>query len=302
MFQNYFKTAWRNIFRNRVFSAIEICSLSIGLSVCMLIILYTKDEISFDRFHTKQSRIYRVVQTMQVGQDHSDKMGITMAPLGPVYAQNIPSIEKFVRINEFETTVKRGNELFTEKPLFVDPDFFNIFSFDLRKGNADAVLSDLYSVVLSADYAKKYFGSEDPIGKTIQIKLFDDFENFTVTGVSENAPKNSSIQFSFLLPIEYYLRNNQHDGWIGGSYNTFLLTKPLADTALLVRQMQSIFDLHTHDQIAQAKKEQGIFLKVIQGIQPLRAIHLDTSMGTDNGLDGGSDRTYSYLQVLPFLF
>ena len=295
MIQNYFKTAWRNIFRNKVFSAIEICSLSIGLCVCMLIILYTKDEISFDRFHTKQSRIYRVVQTMQVGQDHSDKLGITMAPLGPAYAQNIPSIEKFVRINETETIVKRGNELFNEKPLFVDPDFFNLFSFDLREGNRDAVLKELYSVVLSADYAKKYFGLEDPMGKTIQIKLFDDFENFTVTGVSENAPQNSSIRFSFLLPLEYYLKNNQHDGWIGGSYNTFLLIKPLADTGLLVRQMQSIFDLHTHDQIAHLKKEQGISVKVIQGIQPIRAIHLDTSMGTGNGLDGGSDRSYSYL-------
>ena len=295
MIPNYFKTAWRNIFRNRVFAAIEISSLSIGLSVCMLIILYTKDEISFDRFHAKQSRIYRVVQTMQVGQDHSDKMGITMAPLGPAYAQNIPSIEKFVRINEFETTVKRGNELFTEKPLFVDPDFFNVFSFDLRKGNPDAVLKDLYSVVLSADYAKKYFGSEDPVGKTIQIKLYDDFENFTVTGVSENSPQNSSIQFSFLLPLEYYFRNNPHDGWIGGSYNTFLLTKPHTDTGLLVRQMQFIFDQHTSDQIAQFKKQQGISLRVIQGVQPIRATHLDTSIGTDNGLAGSSDRSYSYL-------
>ncbi|MFI5154339.1 MAG: ABC transporter permease [Chitinophagales bacterium] len=295
MFQNYFKTAWRNILRNRIFSIIEISSLSIGLTVCMLILLYTKDEISFDRFHQNKSRIYRIVQTMQVGQDHSDKMGITMDPLGPAYAKDIPSIEKFVRINEFETTVKIGNQLFTEKPLFVDPDFFNVFSFTLIKGKADAVLRDLYSVVLSADYAKKYFGSGDPVGKTIQIKLFEDFENFTVSGVSENAPQNSSIRFDFLLPLEYYNRNNLHDGWIGGSVNTFLLVRPKTDTGMLVRQMQSIFDQHTSDQIAQARKAQGISIRVIQGIQPITAIHLDSSIGTDNGIAGGSDRSYSYL-------
>jgi putative ABC transport system permease protein len=142
MLKNYFKTAWRNLWRNKIFSAIKILGLSIGLTVCMLILLYTKDEISFDQFHENKTQIHRIVQTWQMGNDPAQTIGITNAIVGESFAKEIPEVLQYVRVNGVAVTVKKNNDVFTENPLFVDDNFFSVFTFPLLEGNKRTALKD----------------------------------------------------------------------------------------------------------------------------------------------------------------
>lgn len=164
--------------RDKTFSAIKVMGLGIGLAVCMLIFLYTKDEISNDRFHENKAQLYRVIQTFRFGDDPPQIIGTTNAIVGETFATSIPEIRQCVRINGTAVTVRKDNEVFIENPLFVDDNFFSVFTFPLLEGNKRTALKDMHSVVLSTDMAKKYFGTTDVIGKTIQLKVGDEFEDF----------------------------------------------------------------------------------------------------------------------------
>src|ERR1700730_11046456 len=302
MLKNYFIVAWRNLVRNKIFSIIKVTGLGIGLTVCMLIFLYAKDEISYDRFHERQSQIYRIAQTWQFGKDKPMKLGITNSILGEVFKKEIPEIQQFVRINGIPVTVKKENDVFTENPLFVDSTFFSVFSFPLIKGTGTTALREINSIVLSRECAKKYFGSMDVIGKILQIKLNDRFENFTVTGLAATTPQNSTIKFDILLPFEYYKKTLEHGGWLGGSLNTFLLLDAGAHIKQVEAKMQELFDKNSKDQLAKAKQEQGISLKISLSLQPITEIHLSKSLGADNGLSDRSGSIYSYVLTCIAIF
>ena len=178
MIKNYFKIAFRNLWRNKIFSIIKILGLSIGLTVCMLIFLYTKDEISYDQFHENKEHLFRIIQTWQFGKDPAQTIGITNSVVGESFEREIPEVQQYVRVNGTAVTVKKNSNVFTENPLFVDDNFFSVFNFPLVEGNKRTALSDPHSVVLSKDMAKKYFGTTDVTGKVMQIKLDTAFENF----------------------------------------------------------------------------------------------------------------------------
>ncbi|HMH34775.1 MAG TPA: ABC transporter permease, partial [Puia sp.] len=292
MISNYFKIAWRNLLSNKILSVIKIGGLGLGLMVCMLILLYNKDEISFDHFHTNKKHIYRVVQTMKIGQDEPNKIGVTQAPLGPAFQKEIPGILLFARVDLTHVTVRKGSDVFTENPLVADTSFFSVFSFSLLKGNPGTALKDAHSVVLSEESAVKYFGTTDVLGKILQVKQNDVFENYTVTGLVENAPQNSSIQYKLILPFESF---NANHGWIGGGPNTFLLLSPQAKLADVKHKIQDIFDKNTSEQISKAKETQNLVIKIELDLQGLTDIHLSSSWKADNGLENGSSPTYSYI-------
>ena len=294
MIKNYFKIALRNLWRNKVFSLIKILGLSIGLTVCMLIFLYTKDEISYDQFHKNKAQLFRVIQTWQMGKEGAQTIGITNGIMGESFSKEIPEVQQFVRVNGEAVTVKKNNNVFTESPLFVDDNFFSVFTFPLSRGNKRTILNDLHSVVLSKEIAKKYFGTEDVIGETMQIKLRDEFENFVVTAVAENSPQNSTLKAGMFLPMKYDLKGRGNE-WFGGSLNTFLLLSPQANIKTVESKMQTLFDKNTRDFLAKAEKEQGIMVKVKLGLQPLTDIHLSKKAGPDNGMSDGSKSAYSYI-------
>ena len=128
MIRNYFKTAWRNIVRNKAFSVIKILGLGIGLAVCMLIFLYTKDELSYDRFHKNKARIFRVIQTLQAGDNPPQTIGITTDIIGEAFSREIPEIQQYVRINGITVTLKKkNNDVITEQGMLVDDNFFKVF-------------------------------------------------------------------------------------------------------------------------------------------------------------------------------
>lgn len=295
MFKNYFKIASRNLWRNKLFSLIKILGLSIGLTVCMLIFLYTKDEISYDQFHENKSQLYRITQDWQMGNQPEQTIGITNGVMGEAFGKEIPEVQQFVRVNGMAVTVKKNNDVITENPLFVDSNYLSVFSFPLIEGSKRTALRDPHSIVLSKEMAKKYFGTTDVIGNTIQVKIDTAFESFTVTAVAENSPQNSTLKADILIPYSIYKNYNDNTGWIGGSLNTFLLLSEKANLKTVQNKMQALFDRNTKAKITQAAKEQGMAIKITLGLQPLTAIHLSTAAGPDNGMSGGSNPIYSYI-------
>lgn len=203
MFRNHLKTAWRNLLKNKFYSAINIAGLTAGLSVGVLILLWVQDELSFDRFHKQASQIYKLEN--QVGTGASVQIWTsTVAPIGMMGKQELPVVKDAVRVTNgkyYYSMTYKEKRLDIDNPIMADPSFFSIFSFPIIKGNAANPFSDNNSIVLTETVAKKYFGDEDPIGKVI---VADKTTNFTVTGITKDAPKNSSIQFDIVMPLQLY--------------------------------------------------------------------------------------------------
>ncbi len=295
MLRSYFIIAWRNILRNKTFSFIKVIGLSIGLMFCMLILLFTKDELSFDQFHANKAQVYRVIQTWTFGANPPQIIGVTNAIMGESFAREIPEVQQFVRVNGLEVTVKKNNNVITEKPLFVDDNFFDVFTFKVWEGDKTSALRELHSIVLSEDMAIKYFGSTNVLGKTVQLKVNEEFENFSVTAVIENSPENSTLKAGMLLPFKYWEKYNSNKGWFGGSLNTFLMLTPQANIRAVEKKMQAMFDTNAKEKLAKAKEQEGIAVNIKLSLQPLTDIHLSTKAGPDNGMSDGSSPAYSYI-------
>ncbi len=295
MFKNYFKTAWRNIVRNKALSFIKILRLSIGLTVCILIFLYSKDEITFDRFHANNENIYRVIQDMRVGDD-AHKLSITASSLGEAFQTEIPEVRASVRLSGISATVNRGDDVFAENLSVADNNFFSVFSFNLVSGNTASILKDVYSIVLTESTAKKYFGStKNAIGKILQLNTGHEFENFTVTGIAADTPQNSTIRFDMLIPFDFFKKGLPASDWVGGSLNTFLLLAPQADKHTVIKKMQAIFDKNTSAQKQEAEKQMHTTVSISLDLQALSNIHLNKELGAFNGLTEASSPVYSYV-------
>ncbi|HEX6169941.1 MAG TPA: ABC transporter permease [Chitinophagaceae bacterium] len=204
MIKNYFKTAWRNMTRNKTSSFINVSGLSIGIACVLMIVIYIQNELSYDKFHKDADRIFQVVLNGNMnGQEFWG--GNTAPPVGAALTNNIPEIESYTRFYEPNDMVVRyeGNgrsAFFTEKNILaVDSNFLQLFGFEIIEGDAATALMKPGSVVITKTIAKKYFGDENAIGKTLSMR--EDKQPFTVTAVLKNVPSSSSIQFDFLTPI-----------------------------------------------------------------------------------------------------
>lgn len=202
MFKNYLKTGFRYIKRQKLNSAVNIFGLSLGLACCILIFLFAADEYSYDRFYEKSDRIFAVVQHIHHFND--TRIG-SPAPMGQALKENYPEVTDCVRLYDyFSGLVKYKNNIFNEDILLSDPNFFGIFSFTLEKGNPETAIESENSVVISRNMAVKYFGNEDPMGKELTITIRTREKNFIVSGITENCPKSSTIQFDFLINLKNY--------------------------------------------------------------------------------------------------
>lgn len=293
MLKNHLTIAWRNLLRNKTFSGIKILSLAIGLTVCMLIFLYIKDEISYDQFHENKASLFRVTQHIDNGSGEPWTIGATTSVAGKAYAGEIPGIKEFVRVVGQPAIAKRDKDVLAENPLFVDDNFFDVFTFPIIKGNKIAPLKDIHSVVISRDMEKKYFAGKNAVGENLELKIKDEFVTFTVAAVAENFPQNSTLAAGILLPYAYYEIGNRSTGWMGGNLTTFLLLSPQANVQTVTKKMQAVFDKNTSERIAKAKKEQNVTIKITVGLQSISDIYLDTEVG--GRMAAGSNPVYSYV-------
>ena len=291
MLQNYLKIALRNLLRNKVYSFINIAGLSIGLACCMLIFLYTKDEVSFDRFHEKKDNLYQLTCKVISKDGKEENFGIAAMVQGPSFKREIPEIEACVRVQDNNYIIKKGNETFYEDALWVDDNFFSVFSFPLIQGNPKTVLKDIYSVVLTQEMAEKYFGKTNPIGKTLSLEIKDNFENFVVTGIVKKSPQNSSIKFKMLLSFNYQDTKHFNDGWLNLSYPTYLVLNPKANIKAVEAKMATIYADKAGKQLDDAQKH-GFNVTMVYGIQPFLAMHFNTAITNTRE---ASNPIYSYI-------
>ena len=194
MLKNYFKIAFRNLLRHKTYSFINIAGLSLGMLSLLLISVWVHNELSYDSFHENNEKLFKVVT------EYNEEYWMSGSPwaLAPTLKKDFPEIERYSRFKKNEAVVSYGEKKFHESVAMVDPDFLEMFSFQLIKGNASTVLDRKESVVINEKIAKKYFADEDPIGKTIRV---NNNLNLTITGIINNVPLNSSLQFDILIPI-----------------------------------------------------------------------------------------------------
>ena len=295
MFKNYFKTAFRNLARNKIYSFINIAGLSLGVACAMLIMLYVKDEVSFDKFHKNVDNIYRVVS-----QRKENKIPVTGLLQGPRFTQNVPGIKSFVRVDSRYEDIKTGTTIQSQSVLHVDSNFFSVFTFPLLSGNPETCLTEPHSIVLSEDIAKKQFNTTDAAGKIIMIKEDSTFVPYKVTAVAKRCPQNSSIQFDVLMPFkESEADAKDTHNWFNSFLNTFVVLDEKANRQTVEKQMQSFY-------VSDAKQTLEEMLKIDGGnlddiplgtyfLQPYPDMHLSPDLPAANGLTNAGNPMYSYI-------
>lgn len=259
----------------------------------MLIVLYTKDEVSFDRFQENKDHLYRIKVTM-TDEKESRTIGSTNAIHGPTFKQEIPEIKEIVRAQSSSFVTKKGNELLNENVLFADDNFFSVFSMPLLSGDPKTVLSDIHSIVISEEVAQKYFNTTDAVGKMMELKIDDNFEVFTVSGVAKKCPQNSSIQFESVISFKFQeIKGWTDTEWLGFYMNTFVLLNDKANYLAVAPKLDQVFATKSAEEIGRIKDFKQ---KINFHLQPFLNIHLDNeSADNRNGLAHGSSPVYSYI-------
>jgi putative ABC transport system permease protein len=253
MFKNYLKTAWRNLIKNKFYSAINIAGLTLGLAIGILILIWVQDELSFNGFHKKAPNIYRLELFGGTGASRQIYT-VGVAPIGPMAKQLLPDVVESVRItgnNNFSLYKYQQKVFGDEQAGFTDPSFFSMFDFHLVKGNAAKPFTDDNSVVITQKTAQKFFGDADPIGKVITAD--GNKANFTVSGVIADFPKNSSINFDMLMPMSFHEKdmragnNDLSNNFSFFNYATYLQLKPDAASKALTTKIRQIHLDHKPD-------------------------------------------------------
>ncbi len=288
MLIHYFKIALRNLGRQKILSFINVLGLSIGLACFSLFLLYAVNEFSFDRFHPNADNIFRVYRWSEGIQGEEPEGDVYMpSPLGPAMKADLPEVTSYVRLQDaWQDNFVRVDGKVSGMPLsFADPSLFSIFSFPLKYGSKEP-LKELHNVVITSDKANQLFGMENVVGRTIEIKIEDDFVPFTISAVAENIPANSSIQFELLGNFNYLetTRNAKRgvNNWNRSSYITYVQLKEGSGLTSDVRKLASFRAKYYPDEEKKLKdagyKWEGAVLPVRYGLQPLRDGHTDTKI------------------------
>jgi len=272
----------------------------------MLILLYNKDEVSYDRFHKNAENIYRITsESMDTAGKITRTSGITGMMPGPNFKREIPEIKDFVRVQSERTAVKIGTQIYQQEGNYVDDNFFSVFSFPMKAGDPKLALKDIHSVVLSEEVAKKFFGKANPIGKVIELPTGEErsFENFTVTGIVPRSPQNSSIKIQMLLPMKLNERRQQEsEAWLNFFLNTFVVLNPNADLKAVEAKFKKVYETNANEQINEAKAKYNMKETFIYGLQPLLDMHLSTKYRSENGLTDASNPMYAQILSAIALF
>lgn len=220
MFKQNLKSTLRNLLRFKGYYLINIFGLSIGMACVLLIYLWVRDELSFDRFHTGAEDIYRVVQTQYYTGEEKLEVDVTQLGMAKKVKENIPGVVHSARYTRWtlDFLIQYNDRNYIEKVHLIDPEFLEIFSFPMIEGDRKSVLNDPHSMILTAEMAEKIFGKDDPIGKIVTVnKQYA----FTVTGIIKSPPKNSHLWFSILLPVTFFAELGKNLDDMG---NNFLFT------------------------------------------------------------------------------
>ena len=225
MLKNYVVVALRNIFRNKLFSSVNILGLAFGIASALLIFLWVNDELGVDQFHANGKRIYRVMENQRYTDGRLFTFASTPGPMAPFIKEKYPEIEKSTRFTwEANNLFQFEDKSFYQVGRYADQDFLDMFSFRLLAGNASSALKEKNSVVISQSMATKYFGKEDALGKLL---VMNTKATLVVTGVLDEIPKNSSFKFDYLIPFQFFWDENKSwlDQWDNNNIRTYVMLR-----------------------------------------------------------------------------
>lgn len=284
MFRNYFKTALRNLRKNKLYSAINIFGLTVGLAACLLIGVYINHELSYDKFNANADRIVRA--TMEYKQAETvNTVANTGTKVGPQFKRSFPAIEEYVRTFISSSVVKSSDKVFDEQHiLFADDPFFKIFSFKLIDGNAATALDAPDKIVLTSSMAKKYFGNENAVNKTLNVIGKD----MTVSAVCEDAPQNSQLKFDFVTQFLNLSNGVNEETWWTANWVTYFLVREKNSIAQLQQQVNAY--MNTPEVRKEARLEGNNYLKY--NLEPLTKVHLHSKLA---GFEPNGSITYIYM-------
>ena len=297
MIKNYFKIAWRNLLKNKAFSVINILGLSIGISVCFIIMLYVQDELSYDRFNKKADSMYRIAFKAVMNGGKINESNV-MPPVAAALKNDYPEVEDVTRLNEGgKPKIIYNNKTFKgDRLALVDSNFFNLFTLHFIKGDPKTALLEPYSIVLTKETADKYFGNEEPIGKL--LKIDNDGELAKVTGVIDRVPANSHFHFEMFISLSSssYAKNTS---WMNSGMFTYLVLKKGTDYKKLEAKFPGMVEKYMGPQIQQAMgmslsqfRTKGNELGFV--LQPLTKIHLG-GFPSNYEMEPGGDMRYVYI-------
>ncbi len=285
MIKNYIKIAWRNLWKNKIFTLLNLGGLSISLASCLIIFFWVRDELNYDTFGANADRVYRVALNFKAKNQPDKQFALTAGPLAPALVKDFPEIEKAVRFELFSALIGYKTEhFFTDKFLFADSTFFDVFGFPLLEGNPHSVLNGTNSVVISESLAKKYFGTgphgfREAVGKTITC---NDTILLKVTGISRDLPETNHFHFEMVCSLNV-LESAGIDnttGWWNDDFYTYVLLKdPKAATALGAK-IENVMDRYY------GKENKAMGYTGLHFLQPLTSIHLHSNLA--NEIDANS--------------
>ena len=309
MLTNYLKIAWRNLRKQPGLTFINVFGLALGLACCLLIMLYVADELSYDRYHEKADRIYRLNSDIKFG-GNDMQMAVTPDPLGPTLKQNYPQVEQFVRLHERGTwLIKRAgstNNLNEDNILFADSTLFDVFTLPLVAGNSRTALTQPNTVVISESAAKRHFGSQNPMGQTLIVY---NKQAYRVTAVMRDMPANSHFRANFFFPMVN--DDYQWGQWLSNNYHTYIVLKPdrsggPADYHRFAQNFSAVVDKYVGPQaLAALGTTMGQLRKAGNrfnfGMIPLTDIHLHSKQTIELAPNGDIQYVYIFSAVALFI-
>lgn len=306
MIRIFFKIAWRNLVRNKTYSLINTIGLASGLACFILIAMYVADELSFDRHHKNAERIYRINSSIKMGGSELN-LAVTSDPMGATLKKDYPQIEEFTRLysSSGSRLIKKGTEYIDESAVsFADSTFFDVFTFKAIEGELKTALNEPNTVVISETAAKKYFGTTNALGRSLDVNQ-NGSTLFKVTGVIEDMPRTSHFRYDFLFSMDNvdYGFNN----YLSHNFHTYLLLKPGVDgkeienkfpeytDKYVLPQAKTIMQINSIDEFEKAGN------RLTYSLTPMLKIHLYSDLFPELGVNGNIQYVYIFSAVAIFI-
>ena len=303
MIKNYFKTALRNLFKNKFYTSINIIGLAAGLATCLLIFLYVLDELSYDRYNKKADRIFRVNNEIKFGGNYAD-LAVAPALMGPTMVKEFPAVQQYTRLRWYGGfLVRKGNQNLREGRVgYGDSTLFDVFSFPILDGDSRTALREPHSLVLTETMAKKYFDRTNVVGETM---LINDTGNYKITAVIKDIPPQSHFYFDFFVPF-IDDPDSRSPNWLSENYNTYVVLRERSDAEKLAPELNKMMDRYVGPEIKDVInlslddfKKSGGYIRA--SFTPLTDIHLHSNKIAELWGNGNMQFVYIFSAVAVFI-
>ncbi|MEB2775074.1 ABC transporter permease [Algoriphagus sp. D3-2-R+10] len=305
MLKNYLKIAFRHLWKDRLYSLINIVGLAAATMCLILAVVYWNDEHSFDDFHANNPNLYRVTTTFIEKKGADPKtVGVTGQVQGPAFREAVPEVKNYSRVmgGEIYNDISTDEKTLRLKSLFVDDSFFDVFSFSLINGVKQTALKEINSVVISESTALRLFNSTNVVGEVLQMNSDPSYQRLkkplVISAVAKDPPKNSSIQFDILLPFDFLGLSFKDTNWLNAYLGTFVVLQPNSDLEDVKQKFNRVFATYAKEQLSQNIARYGFDSEINYGLQKITEVHLQPRLSIndfngESGIGNSSNPIYS---------